>query len=54
MRPVRHSVVTPISPRWELVTSVGFYLAYMPYAPDLVRPSNTLQPSLALSAGIGF
>ena len=46
--------LVPLTPRWELVTTVGAYLAWLPHAPELARPMRALQPSFALSVGVGF
>jgi len=46
--------ILPIDDRFEAVISLGAYLAWMPYAPDLADPRGAWQPSFTLSAGVGF
>ncbi len=44
----------PVSSGFELVGDLGFSMAWLPHAPELVRPADTLQPSVSLSVGVGF
>ncbi len=43
-----------LSPGWEWILEVKLAAAYLPYAPDLLRPHDTLQPTLTFSGGVGF
>jgi hypothetical protein len=44
----------PLSPGWEALAVLSFSVAYLPHAPDLVRPLGAVQPSLSLTVGVGF
>lgn len=47
-------LLSPISKGWEVVTSLGAYVAWVPYADELIEPVSVVQPSIALSFGVGF
>jgi hypothetical protein len=44
----------PLSRQFEVIAVIGVSLAYLPYAPQLVTPLDAWQPSMSLSAGVGF
>ncbi len=46
--------LVPLSSTFEAVAVLSCSLAYLPHAPDLVRPLSSLQPTLGLSIGVGF
>lgn len=44
----------PLSSGLELLTDASFDLAYLPHAPDLVSARASVQPTVAISMGVGF
>jgi hypothetical protein len=44
----------PLTSGFELVGDLGFSMAWMPHAPELVRPQEVWLPSASLSVGVGF
>jgi hypothetical protein len=46
--------ILPLSPSWDAIAVVSFSVAYLPHAPQLARPLAPVQPSLAVSVGVGF
>jgi hypothetical protein len=47
-------LLVPVSPAWEIVVELRTALAWMPHAPELVRPMDPWQLTGGLSVGVGF
>ncbi|WP_044889371.1 hypothetical protein [Myxococcus hansupus] len=44
----------PLASGFELVGDLNFSLAWLPHAPQLIKPGDTWLPSASLSFGVGF
>ncbi|HZI09724.1 MAG TPA: hypothetical protein VE153_04975 [Myxococcus sp.] len=44
----------PLASGFELVGDFNLGMAWLPHAPELVKPGDTLLPSASLSFGVGF
>ncbi len=44
----------PLASGFELVGDFNLSLAWLPYAPQLIKPADTWLPSASLSFGVGF
>jgi hypothetical protein len=44
----------PAGRGWEFVAELTLSMAYLPYAPDLVRPHSAWQPAAGFTVGVGY
>lgn len=47
-------LLIPVGRGFEVIADLRLSLAYLPYAPDLVVPKDSLLPSIGASVGVGF